>query len=107
TESQIASDRSHRWNYQQRVIAWNLHAFTQGGFRPAAKLVIGPDHIGNENAVEGAVLQQLCQFGPVLQIVEAMPIIIWMYPHAMNDMTDAVHLEQIHMQLLGHLRPHI
>lgn len=62
------------------------------------------DHIGQEQAVEGAVFQQLSQLGPVVQVIEAMPLVVRMHPHAMDDMADAIHLEQIDMQALAHAR---
>ncbi len=102
TKAQVARDRRHGRNHQQRIIAGNLHGFAQRGFRAVAKTIIGSDHIGEEHAVKGAVLQQLSQFGPVIQVVEAMPIVLGMHPQAMDDVAHAIHFKQVDVQLLGH-----
>ena len=99
---EVFGDRRHGRNHHQRIIAGDLHGLAQRGLRAIAKLIVGANHIRQKHPVEGAVLQQLSQFGPVVQIVEAVPVVLGMHPQPVDDMAHTVHFKQIDVQLLGH-----
>ncbi len=101
-EAQVAGHRGHRRDDQQRVVAGHLHGFAQGRLGAAAEAVVDAHHVGQEDAVEGAVLQQLRQFRPVVDVVEAVPLVFRVGPEAVDDVADAVHLEQVNVQWLRH-----
>ena len=70
--------------------------------RPVAEAVVGAHHVGQEDAVEQAVLQQLGELQPVVDVVEAVAVVVGMNPQPVNDVADAVHLEQVQVQVLRH-----
>ncbi len=101
-EAEVLRHRRHRRDHQQRVVVGDLHGLPQCRLRPAAEPVVRADHIGQEHRVEAAVLQQLGQFGPELDVVETVPVVVLVHPQAVRDVPDAVHLEEVDVNLLRH-----
>jgi hypothetical protein len=100
-EVQALRDRGHRRDEQQRVEVGALQSLTQGSLGSAAEHVVGADDVGEEDAVEAAVLENLRQLGPVLDLGEPVPVVLGQRPQAVRDVADAGHLEEVEEQLLG------
>ena len=73
--------------------------------RRSAVHVVDAEHIGQEQRVEFAALEELCQLDPVVERVVAIATIARMRPQPGRLMPDTVHVEGIEADLLWHLVP--
>ena len=89
---------------QQRVEVRALQPFAQGRLGPVAEDVVGADDVGEEHRVEPAVLEDLGELGPVLELVEPVAVVAGQRPEPVRDVADAGHLEQVEDERLrvGH-----
>ena len=71
----------------------------QSGLGTVAKPVVGADDVRQKNPVEGAMLQKLGQFGPIGKFVETVTVVVGQHPLTVDDVADAVHLEEIDEKL--------
>jgi len=101
-EPEVARDGSHRRHQQQRVVDRQLDRLFQGHVHGFAVDVVGADDVGDEQAVEQPTLQQARQVGPVFQGLVLGRGVPWVGPQAVVDVPDAVHVEGIEQDLLGH-----
>ncbi|MNC15517.1 hypothetical protein D3C75_633390 [compost metagenome] len=70
-ETEVFRHRRHGRDQQQRVVDRQLDRLFQRHVHRALVDVVDPDDVGDEQAVEQPALQQLRQFGPVLEGVVA------------------------------------
>ena len=64
-EAEVLGDQRHRRHQQQRVVDRDLGGLADRGLVAGAVDVVGAEHVGDEQAVEAAALEQLGQLGPV------------------------------------------
>jgi hypothetical protein len=64
-EAQVLGDRGHRAHQEDRIVHRDLGAVADRGLVGAAVDVVGAEHVGDEDAVEGRALQQLREIRPV------------------------------------------
>ncbi|MNR38375.1 hypothetical protein D3C85_1564710 [compost metagenome] len=101
-EAQVAGDGGHGRDQQQRVVDRQLDRLLEGDVQRLAVDVVGADDVGDEQPVEQATLQQARQAGPVVQGLVLGRGVPWVGPQAVVDVPDAVHVEGIEQDLLGH-----
>ena len=83
----------HRGDEQNRIVDRNLSRLADRGFGAALIDVVGAEHIGDEQAVEPAPLEQFRQVGPVVELTIAPCVVARMRPQARRLMPDATHVE--------------
>ena len=101
-EAEVLGHQRHRRDQEDGVVHRHLRAVADGGLVAAAVDVVGAEHVGDEDAVEGAALQQLGQLGPVGEVLVAPGLVVGVAPHAGGLVGDAVHVERVETDLPGH-----
>ncbi|MPL90041.1 hypothetical protein SDC9_36086 [bioreactor metagenome] len=86
----------------QRVVHRNLHALAQRLVETALVDIVIADHVGQEDRVEKARLQQPCEVGPVVEILVLPRAVARVAPQPGRLVPDAVHLEGVEADLLAH-----
>ena len=64
SEGQVLGGLSHRRDHEERVVRRHLHRFTNRGVRAAAIDVVDAHHVGQEETVELASLEQATRARP-------------------------------------------
>ena len=77
-------------------------ACTQRRLGTAAEDVVDAEHVGEKQPVEQPALQGLRQFDPAIQPAIVARAVARMAPQSRRLMRDAVHLERVEADLLGH-----
>ena len=80
----------------------HLCAVTDGRLVGAAVDVVGSEHVGDEDAVERAALQELGELGPVGEVFVPPRLVVGVAPHPGGLVGDAVHVEGVEADLAGH-----
>ena len=101
-EAEVLGDRRHRAHEQDRVVHGNLCAVADRRLVGAAVDVVGAEHIGDEDAVEGRALEQLRKIRPVRDGVVLARAVIRVSPQTGRLVGDAVHVEGVEADLTGH-----
>ena len=105
TEAKIARDVRHRRDQQQRIVHRHLYCVRDRRVGGPAVHVVDAEHIGQEQRVEFAALEELRQFDPVVERVVAIGTIARMCPQPGRLMPDTVPVEGVEADLLWHLVP--
>jgi hypothetical protein len=84
---------------------WHLHRVRNRRVGRSAVHIVDAEHVGQEQRVEFAALEELRQFDPVVERVVAIGTIARMCPQPGRLMPDTVHVEGIQSDLLWHLVP--
>jgi len=101
-EPQVLGHQRHRRHQQQRITYRDLGGLADRGFVTGPKDVVGAQHIGDEQAVKPSALQQLCELGPVGQVLVAPGLILRVPRQPGGLVGDAVHVERIEADHTGH-----
>jgi hypothetical protein len=72
---------------------------SNGGLVAGAVNIVGSEHIGDEDSVERAALEELRQFGPVGEVLVSPGLVIRMAPHSRRLVGNAVHVEGVEANL--------
>ncbi len=98
-ETEIFRHRSHGRYQQQRVVDRQLDRLFQRDIHRVLIDVVHADDVGDEQPVEQPALQQLRQFGPVLESFVARRGVARVCPQTVVDVANAVHVERIEQNL--------
>jgi hypothetical protein len=101
-EAQVLGDQSHGRDQLQRIVDRHLGGLTNRGVAVASVDVIDAEHVGNEQAVELAALEDFRQVGPVFQVLVLPRAVAWMRPEPGRLVADAVHVESVETNFTGH-----
>ncbi len=101
-EPQVLGHQRHRRDQLQRVVDRHLRRLADRRVTVAVVDVVDTQHIGNEQAVELAALEDFRQVGPVLQVLVLPGAIPWMGPQPRGLVPHAVHVEGIETDFTGH-----
>ncbi|MNZ94136.1 hypothetical protein D3C78_1132370 [compost metagenome] len=101
-EAEVLGDQCHRGDQRQRIVDRHLGGLADRRVAVAIQHVVDADHVGDEDAVELAALQQLGQLGPVFQVLVLPGAVARVRPQAGGLVADAVHLEGVEADFAGH-----
>jgi hypothetical protein len=101
-EAQISGDVSHRRDQQQRIVHRHLHRLRDRRIGRPSVDVVDAEHIGEEQRVEFAPLEEPRQLDPVVERIIAVGPITRVRPQTGRLMRDTVHVEGIETNLPGH-----
>src|SRR5882762_9801055 len=101
-ESEVRCRCRHSRHEKQRVVHRDLGSCAQRRLRSAAVYVVDAEHVGDEEAVEQAALEQFGEVGPVLEILITRGLRLGVSPRAGHNVGDAVHVERVEVDLTGH-----
>lgn len=90
-----------------RVVDRDLRGLLDGVVVRALVDVVIADDIGDEDAVEDALLQRPRQILPVVEILVFPRFVARMRPQARRLMAHAIHIEGVEAYLAGHSNLHI
>lgn len=103
-EPEVLGDRGHHGGKLHRIIYRHLRAIADRGGIVAAVHVVGAEHVGDEDAVEEALLGDAGQVGPVLDVLVAPRLIFGVTPQARALVRGTVHVERVQTDLLVGVR---
>ncbi len=101
-EAQVLGHQRHGRDELQRVINRHLGGLANRRLAVAAIHVINAQHIGNEQPIELAALEDFRQIGPVFEVLVLPGAVARMRPEARRLMADAVHVKRVEADLAGH-----
>ncbi|KGC34693.1 hypothetical protein DO62_3207 [Burkholderia pseudomallei] len=101
-EAEMPRRGRHRGHEQDRIVDGHLRALPDRRFAAALVDVVDAEHVGDEQAVELAALEQSREPGPVAQLAIAPRLVARMRPEPGRLMADAVHVEGVETDLSGH-----
>ncbi|CAJ2926284.1 Uncharacterised protein [Burkholderia pseudomallei] len=101
-EAEMPRRGRHRGHEQDRIVDGHLRALPDRRFAAALVDVVDAEHVGDEQAVELAALEQSREPGPVAQLAIAPRLVARMRPEPGRLMADAVHVEGVETDLPGH-----
>ena len=101
-EAEVLGDVSHGRYQQDRIADGHLRPVPDRGLVAVAVHVVGAEHVGDEDAVEPAALEELRELGPVAEVLVAVSLVVGMLPHAGRLVGDAVHVEGVEADLSSH-----
>jgi hypothetical protein len=103
-EAEMFRHHRHRGHELERIVDRDLRAIAQRRVEIAAIDVVDAEHVGDEQPVETAALEQLGEFGPVFEILVLPGAIARMRPQAGRLVPDAIHVEGVEPDLARHRR---
>jgi hypothetical protein len=92
----------HGWDEKQRIVDRGLRSVQQGGLGTAAKDVVDAENVGEKQAIEEPSLQCLREFDLAVEAPVIARAVAGVAPHPGRLMRDAVHLERVEADFLGH-----
>ncbi len=101
-ESQVLGRSRHRGDEDRRIVDRDLRSVGHGSFPIAMKDVVNPDDIGQEERVEEPLLEEPRQLEPRIEIGVRVHLVAGLGPEAGRLMHDAVHVERVEENALGH-----
>ncbi len=99
-EAQVLGHAGHQRHERQRIVQRRLHAMPERRISRALEHVIHAQHVGQEDTVETATLQQPRQVLPIGRIGVAVRLVARVRPQARGLMPHGVHREGVEPDLL-------
>lgn len=94
--------RRHRRDEEHGVVHGDLGGARHGRLAGPAEYVIHAHHVGEEQRVEEAALEQLRELDPGLEIRVRLHLVAWLRPEPGRLMDDTVHVKRVADDALGH-----
>ena len=101
-KAEVPCGRRHRWDEKQRIVDRRLRGVQQGRLGTAAKDVVDAENVGEKQTIEEPSLECLREFDPAVETAVIARTIARVAPHSGRLMRDAVHLERVEADFLGH-----
>ena len=101
-KAEMLGGRRHGRHEKQRIVDRGLRSVQQGRLGTAAKDVVDPENVGEKQTVEEPALQCFREFDPAIQPPIIARLVARVAPHSRRLVGDAVHLERVEADFLGH-----
>lgn len=102
SETKMFGDEGHRRDQEQGIGDRYLRRLADGGLIAGVVDVVGAEHIGDEQSVEAAALEELGQICPIGQVLVPPRLVVGVPPQAGGLVRNTIHIECVETDDAGH-----